>query len=59
MSDTFAICFALLSFGSMWACWKLGYERGQNDTIKEFSDYCDQQDAKRKSTQSRRDNRQK
>ena len=57
MSAEFAISIAAIAFASMWACWKLGYDKGQYDTIKEFSDYCDRRDAEQESTQARRDNR--
>lgn len=38
---------ALLAFGSMWACWKLGYEAGEEKILQEFSDYCKRRDCQK------------
>jgi hypothetical protein len=47
MSAEFAIALALLSFGSMWACWKLGHEAGQNEILDQFRDYCEWRDSQK------------
>jgi hypothetical protein len=39
MSAELAISLALIAFGAMWACWKIGFEAGQNDAIDKFQDY--------------------
>lgn len=56
MSAEFAITLAVLAFGSMWACWKLGHEAGQNEILDQFRDYCEWRDSQK--TLPRRDNRQ-
>jgi hypothetical protein len=58
MSAEFALALFFLAFGSMWACWKLGFEKGQDDILEQFSDYCDRRNAEQESTQACRDNRQ-
>jgi hypothetical protein len=39
MSAEFAIALAVIAFGSMWACWKLGFEAGQNDILDKYQEY--------------------
>ncbi len=56
MSAEFAIALTVLGFGSMWACWKLGYEAGQNYIIEQFRDYCEGR--KSRETSPCRDDRQ-
>jgi hypothetical protein len=58
MSAEFAIALFFLVTGSCWACWRLGFEKGQCDTIKQFSDYCDRRNAEQLSTLTCRDTRQ-
>ncbi len=45
MSAEFAVSIAAVAFGSMWACWKLGFEAGQNDIIEKYQDYYRQRRA--------------
>jgi hypothetical protein len=39
MSGAFAISVGILVFASMWACWKLGFQAGQQDIIEKYQDY--------------------
>ena len=39
MSAECAIAIAVIAFGSMWACWKLGFESGQHDILDKYQDY--------------------
>jgi hypothetical protein len=39
MSAQFAFGIAAVAFASMWACWKLGFEAGQNDILEKYQDY--------------------
>jgi hypothetical protein len=39
MSPEWVLVSSLLAFGSMWACWKIGFEAGQNDIIQKYQDY--------------------
>jgi hypothetical protein len=56
MNPEEAIFLAALAFGSMAACWHLGYQSGQKSVLKEFESYCDRRDAGLQ--QPRRNNRQ-
>lgn len=39
MSGAFAISVAVVVFASMYACWKLGFQAGQEDIIEKYQDY--------------------
>lgn len=39
MSGAFAITLAVVVFASMYACWKLGFQAGQEDIIEKYQDY--------------------
>lgn len=39
MSAELAMSLALIAFGAMWACWKIGFEAGQNEVIDKLQDY--------------------
>lgn len=39
MSGAFAISVAVIVFASMYACWKLGFQAGQEDIIEKYQDY--------------------
>jgi len=56
MNPEEAVILASLAFGSMWACWHIGYQSGQKSVLKEFESYCDRRDVG--SQKTRRDNRQ-
>ncbi len=39
MSGSFAFTLAVIVFASMYACWKLGFQAGQEDIIEKYQDY--------------------
>ena len=39
MSGAFAISLTVIAFASMYACWKLGFQAGQDDIIEKYQDY--------------------
>ncbi len=37
------IMLAVLTLGSCWACYALGYKKGERDVLKAFADYVEAQ----------------